>query len=65
MDKKTVHALEHGLPVCEFTREIPAKWPEGQFFVSKENEEEINCPACKEKIAKQKMEENRPRRCRY
>ena len=31
---KTVHALKHGLPMCGFSRELPADWPDGHAWIS-------------------------------
>lgn len=41
-----VHMLYHGYPLCGFTTEIPANWPEGHSWVSVMDAEHATCPEC-------------------
>lgn len=50
-----VHVLNHGLPLCGFTREVPAEWPEGSKWVGLEDaqgkyRDDVTCPGCREKV---------------
>lgn len=46
----TVHVLRHGLPLCGFSREMPALWPQGHRWVRREDvatlQAELKCQAC-------------------
>ena len=33
MNVKRVHVLHKGLPLCGFTRDIPAEWPPGHSWL--------------------------------
>ncbi len=51
----SVHILHHGLPLCEFTMEIPATWPAGHTWVSLREIQEgyappNRCAACWAKV---------------
>ena len=47
-NKVCVHGLLNGLPLCLFTREIPAHWPEGHQWTGHGNVENITCAICKQ-----------------
>ena len=42
----TVHILHFGLPLCEFTRDVPARWPLGMTWVSLDDATQATCEAC-------------------
>ncbi len=44
-----VHALLHGLPLCEFSIDVPAKWPPGHQWTEIRDIGNINCTGCKRK----------------
>jgi hypothetical protein len=46
----TVHALFQGFPLCRFTTQVPAKWPEGHRWVYPSDEGLINCQGCKDAL---------------
>ena len=41
-----VHILFHGLPLCDFSRDVPALWPKGHLWVRVEEREKSNCQGC-------------------
>lgn len=50
----TIHILFHGLPICGFSREVPANWPEGHKWISiddRELHQHLNCEGCKQALA--------------
>lgn len=58
-DKRTVHALNAGLPLCNFSMDIPSRWPDGHVFTSVDDVENITCPKCVE--AARMADKNRAR----
>lgn len=40
----TIHYLCGGLPLCSFTTDVPAKWPDGHRWSG--NSADINCQGC-------------------
>jgi hypothetical protein len=56
-EKRTVHALQGGQPLCGFSQDIPANWPSSHAWTEVDDLENINCCACKskaEELAKDK-----------
>jgi hypothetical protein len=45
LEPEKVHILHEGLPLCRFTQDVPADWPQGHKWVSK-TEPGANCQAC-------------------
>jgi hypothetical protein len=41
-----VHILNHGLPLCRFTRDMPLHWPPGHKWVGDEERSEATCAGC-------------------
>jgi hypothetical protein len=50
--KQVVHALLHGLPLCMFSNDVPAKWPDGHIWTRINDIKNISCKTCKEKAMK-------------
>jgi hypothetical protein len=42
-----IHVLRAGLPLCGFSNDIPANWPEGHLFVSVEEIANATCHRCR------------------
>jgi hypothetical protein len=40
-----VHLLRAGLPICGFSRVVPADWPDGHTWTG--YPDEVTCPQCK------------------
>ena len=56
MEGRTVHALHHGLPLCNFSSDMPVNWPPMHAWTSPKDIKNINCASCKreaEKMAEQ------------
>lgn len=54
---KTVHALRRGFPVCNFTKHVASRWPEGHTSVPEAVAlsdahvyKQINCGRCKDRL---------------
>lgn len=49
---KRIHFLKHGYPLCDFTREVPLRWPDGHVWAhcgdSDALAHESICPECLE-----------------
>lgn len=45
-DKKTIHVLSCGLPLCEFVLDVPSKWPPGHAWVGESGILKATCHAC-------------------
>ncbi|TSC91093.1 MAG: hypothetical protein CEN90_641 [Parcubacteria group bacterium Licking1014_17] len=45
-----IHILDSGLPLCGFSRESPAFWPEGHKWVDVEDKGRATCPGCKTRV---------------
>lgn len=49
--KQTIHILKYGLPLCRFSAEVPARWPNGHVWTPKHvwtpNRNESSCDGCK------------------
>jgi len=43
----TVHILDRGLPLCEFSSKVPAEWPHLHIWTRMETHYEANCGRCK------------------
>jgi hypothetical protein len=43
-----IHGLSCGLPLCGFSDEVPANWPDNNLWVPSHEEEKITCEQCKE-----------------
>jgi hypothetical protein len=42
-----IHILVRGLPICNFSYELPCNWPIGHKWVRAEEYNEATCPSCK------------------
>lgn len=59
MRDAVVHVLREGFPVCGFSREVPAKWPEEHSFIGINDVNklsDITCPHCREAARKVRAE---------
>jgi hypothetical protein len=48
----TVHALLMGLPLCGFSRKVPADWPEDHKWVYTQEHRDVTCEVCKRMLRK-------------
>lgn len=48
MNDTVIHLFHEGFPVCGFSSEAPANWPEGHKWVSIQWSPSVTCPSCKE-----------------
>jgi len=44
--KIVVHALEHGQPLCRFSRDIPVNWPDGHTWISVQDRQHVKNVTC-------------------
>jgi hypothetical protein len=47
----TVHILHFGLPLCDFTRDIPGRWPAGMTWVSIYDASHATCEDCRAQLS--------------
>ena len=43
---KVVHVLLYGLPLCGFSRDLPAQWPDGHVWTHLGSDDPVSCRAC-------------------
>ena len=41
-----VHVLQHGLPLCGFSRDVPGKWPSGHSWTYADDLRNVTCRGC-------------------
>ncbi len=46
----TVHILDAGLPLCRFSRGVPAEWPAPHLWVRLEEANKANCVRCRRQL---------------
>lgn len=51
-DRKIVHVLKEGLPVCRFTTALPREWPKNMYWVTEAERENASCSSCMGKYEK-------------
>ena len=51
-EEKTVHALQYGQPLCEFSQDMPINWPWDHVWTHVADLKNINCESCKKKAEK-------------
>jgi hypothetical protein len=44
--EETIHILFHGLPLCQFTKNVPECWPSGHSYVPYSSTAKANCELC-------------------
>ena len=47
-----VHVLQHGLPLCGFSKDVPASWPGGHVWTSVDNVSDVTCLPCKKEAGR-------------
>lgn len=49
--EETVHVLRYGWPLCDFSPDVPGKWPPGHVWVTLSEKKAATCRSCREAAA--------------
>ena len=52
LERKIIHILNEGFPLCGFSSDFPVNWPEGHVWTRITEPEKANCAECKKNLPK-------------